>query len=89
MTQEFILEAARTALMLTLKLSLPILLVGMVIGVLVSLFQAVTQIQEVTLTFVPKLLAVAAAVAVLLPWILGSLTGFFRQAFLQIPNITR
>jgi len=89
MTQEAILEIARNTLMVTLKLSMPILLVGMVVGVLISILQAITQIQEVTLTFVPKLLAIMATLLLILPWMLSTLIAFFNQSFLQIPNITR
>lgn len=89
MTQEAILEIARNTLMVTLKLSMPILLVGMLVGVLISILQAITQIQEVTLTFVPKLLAIMATLLLILPWMLSTLIAFFNQSFLQIPNITR
>ncbi|MCX6382257.1 MAG: flagellar biosynthesis protein FliQ [Armatimonadetes bacterium] len=89
MTQEAILEIARNTLMVTLKLSMPILLVGMIVGVLISILQAITQIQEVTLTFVPKLLAIMATLLLILPWMLSTLIAFFNQSFLQIPNITR
>ncbi len=89
MTQEMILEIARNTMIVTLKLALPILLVGMIIGVLISIFQAITQIQEVTLTFVPKLLGIIATLMLILPWMLSTLIAFFNQTFLQIPNITR
>lgn len=89
MTQEMVLEIARNTLLVTLKLSMPILLVGMVVGVLISIIQAITQIQEATLTFVPKLIAIMATVLLILPWMLSTLIAFFNQSFLQIPNITR
>lgn len=68
-------------LVISLKLALPILLFGLVAGVLVSLFQAVTQVQEFTLTFVPKLLAVVAAMAIFGPWMLTSLVNYFHQTY--------
>ena len=64
MTDRDVLEAGRSVLMITLKLALPVLLFGLVAGVTVSILQAVTQIQEFTLTFVPKLLAVVTALAI-------------------------
>ncbi len=89
MTQEMIIEIARNTLVVTLKLSMPVLLVGMVVGVLISIVQAITQIQEVTLTFVPKLIAIMATLLLILPWMLSTLVAFINQSFLQIPTITR
>lgn len=67
--------------MMTLQIALPILMAGLVAGVLVSIFQAVTQIQEFTLTFVPKLIAVIGALVVFGPWMLGALMDFFVRMF--------
>ena len=89
MTQEMIIEIARNTLVVTLKLSMPVLLVGMVVGVLISIVQAITQIQEVTLTFVPKLIAIMATLLLILPWMLSTLVAFINQSFLQIPTISR
>jgi len=62
-------ELVRTSLMLALVISAPMLLIGLVVGIIVSLIQAVTQIQEQTLTFVPKITAMVAAAVFLMPWI--------------------
>jgi len=86
MSSQEVLEAGRTMLVVTLQLSLPLLLFGLVAGVLVSIFQTVTQIQEYTLTFVPKLLAVVAALALFGPWMLASLVHFMHYAFDHMPR---
>jgi len=62
-------DLVRQALMLALVVSLPMLVIGLTVGVVVSLFQAVTQIQEQTLTFVPKIVAMVAAAILMMPWI--------------------
>ncbi len=76
MNETEIIEMCREAIMVMLRISGPILLVGLVVGVVVSLFQAVTQIQEVTLTFVPKMLAIFVVTILLLPFMLSTLKGF-------------
>lgn len=86
MSSQEVLEAGRTMLVVTLQLSLPLLLFGLVAGVLVSIFQTVTQIQEYTLTFVPKLLAVVAALTLFGPWMLTSLVHFMHYAFDHMPR---
>lgn len=73
-------------LLMLLKVSAPMLLVVLVVGVLVSVFQAVTQINEATLTFVPKLLAAVAVMAVAGPWMLISLVDYLRSMLLAIPS---
>lgn len=65
-----VIDISRAALLMTLKLSLPLLAVGLVIGLMVSLFQALTQIQEQTLAFIPKILAVVATLIFLMPTLL-------------------
>ncbi len=72
-------DRTRRALLISLELSLPVLVVGMVIGFLISLLQAVTQIQEQTLSFVPKVLAMAAALFLALPWMLTVLADYARE----------
>ena len=72
-------DMTRRALVITLELSLPVLLVGMVVGFLVSLLQAVTQIQEQTLSFIPKILAVAATIFLTLPWMLNVMVDYTRE----------
>ncbi len=80
-------DMTRRALVISLELSLPVLVVGMVVGLLVSLVQAVTQIQEQTLSFIPKILAVAATVFLTLPWVLNVLVDYTREIFLGLRNV--
>jgi flagellar biosynthetic protein FliQ len=86
MTPEFVIGFARQALETTLILALPMLGLGMAVGLLVSIFQSVTQIQEMTLTFVPKILAVMLGMVVFGPWILNKLIFFTEEIFKNFPN---
>jgi flagellar biosynthetic protein FliQ len=88
MTERDVLDIARQCLALTLQLSLPVLLFGLVAGVVVSIFQAVTSIQEFTLTFVPKLLAVILALAIFGPWMLSLAVNFTVRVFTHMPPVT-
>lgn len=81
------LELARRAILMALQLSLPILTISLVIGVLISLFQAVTQIQEQTLTFVPKLIVLSLSLIVLGPWILHTLVQFTAGLIASLPHV--
>lgn len=76
MSAEFVIQLAGQAVYLVLKASAPMLLAGLVIGLLVSVFQATTQIQEQTLAFVPKIVGVLLAMLLFGPWILTSLVDF-------------
>lgn len=87
MTEAMIIEMGRNALTMTLILSLPLLAVSLVIGLVVSLFQAITQIQEVTLTFVPKILGVILVTALLGPWMFQQLITFTTNLFDIIPRL--
>ncbi len=78
------LDIGRYALMTALAMAAPVLLVGMVMGLAVSLFQAVTQIQEQTLSFVPKMLAMGLAVILFMPWISMRLMEFAKAMFHSI-----
>ena len=86
MTPEFItgyfMEAIRTAILL----AGPMLMVGLVVGILVSMFQAATQINEMTLVFVPKMLGVALALLVFFPWMLRVITEFAQSLFMNLPQ---
>ena len=73
-----VLDVGRNAIWLTLQLSAPILIVGLIVGVAIGLMQALTQIQEATLVFAPKILAIFAALLVFLP-LMGALMGGFMQ----------
>lgn len=71
---------------ITLILSLPMLLVGLVVGLMISIFQATTQINEMTLTFVPKILAVVIVIIFTMPWMLNMLIDFTTKIFNMIPT---
>jgi flagellar biosynthetic protein FliQ len=86
MTEGQVLEVGRQALWVLVQIALPVLIFGMVAGVLVSLFQAVTQIQEVTLTFVPKMVAVAVALVIFGPWMLATMVAFMVRLFSFVPR---
>jgi flagellar biosynthetic protein FliQ len=87
MTPQMVVEIGREALTVTLLIAAPMLGFGLVVGVVISIFQAVTQINEMTLTFVPKILAVAAALLIFLPWIISTITDFTRHMFALIPTL--
>ncbi len=71
---------------ITLTLSLPMLLVGLVVGLMISIFQATTQINEMTLTFVPKILSVIIVIIFTMPWMLNMLMDFTTRIFNMIPS---
>jgi flagellar biosynthetic protein FliQ len=89
MTSEFIVGIMAETIKVTLLISAPALLVGLVIGVGVSLFQAVTQIQEMTLVFVPKIVGVMITVVIVLPWMINLLVSFTHNLFTNIPMYIR
>jgi flagellar biosynthetic protein FliQ len=84
-TPEFVVGFARQSIELTLMISLPLLGVGLGVGLLVSIFQAATQIQEATLAFIPKILAMFVALLFAFPWIMDKLLTFTREIFLNLP----
>ncbi len=84
-----ILALGKDSIMLALMLSAPLLIVGMAVGIFIALFQAVTQIQEMTLTFVPKIFAVMMALMFFSSWMLIKLTDFTRDLFIRIPEFIR
>jgi len=75
------------ALEVTLLLAAPMLLVALVVGLLVGIFQAATQINEMTLSFIPKLIAMAATMAIAGPWMLKLIVGYTRELFESIPGL--
>jgi len=89
MTPELVVEVAQKAIKVTLMVSLPVLGIGLIVGVLVSVLQAATQIQEMTLTFVPKILSILVGLLFLLPWIMHQVTGFAIEIITNLPNYTR
>lgn len=87
MTDTAVIEIALRMMTVATKVSAPILITSLAIGLMISLFQSVTQIQEVTLTFVPKLAGVAVVILVSGHWMLGQLVSFTHQLFEMIPRL--
>jgi flagellar biosynthetic protein FliQ len=87
MDQDVVITLVTGALQLALKVALPLLGVGLVIGLAVSVFQAVTQIQEQTLSFIPKVLALAGVLVVGGPWMLNQLVAYTQDLWLSIPQM--
>ncbi|HHL39409.1 MAG TPA: flagellar biosynthesis protein FliQ [Deltaproteobacteria bacterium] len=89
MTPEFVTSIGRQTVEVVLMVSGPVLLVGMVVGLAISIFQSVTQIQEMTLTFVPKIIAVFIALLVLFPWMMDVMVSFTEGLIVNIPEYIR
>jgi flagellar biosynthesis protein FliQ len=89
MTVEFIADLATRALWVTLLVSGPILGLGLAVGVAVSIFQAVTQIQEMTLTFIPKIIAIFIAILIFGKWMLLVLLNFTSNLWVNLPNYVK
>jgi flagellar biosynthesis protein FliQ len=87
MTPETVMTIGQRALEITLLLSAPLLLTALVVGLLVGVFQAATQINEMTLSFIPKLIATAAVLAIAGPWMLKLLVSYTRELFESIPGL--
>ena len=86
MTQDAILDLVRNALMTVILVSAPPLLMGLAVGVIVSIFQTITSIQEPTLAFVPKILAVLLALIIFGPFMLSTLSDYFIDLLQNMPN---
>ncbi len=87
MTPETVMTVGSRALEMTLLLAAPLLLVALVVGLLVGIFQAATQINEMTLSFIPKVVAMAATLVVAGPWMLKLIVGYTRELFESIPQL--
>jgi flagellar biosynthetic protein FliQ len=87
MTPETVMTMGRHAMEVTLMVAAPLLLVALVIGLIVSIFQAATQINESTLSFIPKLVGVFVALVVAGPWMIGVMTDYMREIFGGIPGL--
>jgi flagellar biosynthesis protein FliQ len=85
--QDVVISLAMQAMSLALKIALPLLLAGLVVGLIVSIFQAVTQIQEMTLAFIPKIVAIGAVLVVMGPWMLGQIVTYTEQLYNGIPGL--
>lgn len=87
MSSDTVVSLGTDAMTLALKIGLPILLAGLIVGLLVSVFQAVTQIQEQTLTFIPKILATIAVIVIAGPWMLDQMVLYAHDLYAAIPEI--
>jgi len=88
-TPEFVTGVGRETINLILLISAPVLFAGMAVGLVISIFQAVTQIQEMTLSFVPKIITVLLVLLALSPWMMEVLVKYTSQIFTNIPNYIR
>jgi flagellar biosynthesis protein FliQ len=87
MTPDTIMAIGSRALEMTLALAAPLLLAALLTGVLVGAFQAATSINEMTLSFIPKLIAISVTIAIAGPWMLKTLVGYTRELILSIPGL--
>ncbi|MBU8869854.1 MAG: flagellar biosynthesis protein FliQ [Gemmatimonadales bacterium] len=87
MTPEAVIEIGEQAMRTVILVSGPMLVSGMVVGLVISIFQAATQINEMTMTFVPKILTVFIVLILSLPWAIGLLTGFTESMFARIASM--
>jgi flagellar biosynthetic protein FliQ len=87
LNQDTVTQLAIHAMTVTLEVSAPFLISGLVVGLLVSIFQAATSIQEVTLSFIPKILVTGVVILVAGPWMLGQLVAYTQQLFESIPSL--
>jgi flagellar biosynthesis protein FliQ len=85
-SEDQVLNIGMDAIVVALKVALPVLLVGLLVGFAVSIFQAVTQIQEITLTFIPKILAMVAVIVVAGPWMLDQILSYTAELWGSIPT---
>jgi flagellar biosynthetic protein FliQ len=86
-TTDTVIQLTMSAIELALKVALPLLLVGLAVGLVISVFQAITQIQEQTLTFIPKILATIAVLVIGGPWMLDQLLQYTTELWLSIPDM--
>jgi flagellar biosynthesis protein FliQ len=89
MTPETVTSLMAEAIKITLIVSAPMLILGLVVGLAISVFSAVTQIQEMTLTFVPKIVIVLLALMISMPWIIEKLVTYTTNLFASIPTLIR
>jgi flagellar biosynthetic protein FliQ len=87
MTPEMVVQLARRSFEATLLLSAPLLMFSLVVGLAISIFQAVTSVNEATLAFVPKIVAVMVAMIVFFPWMMSYMSDFTREVYGMIPNM--
>ena len=88
-TMDLAVELGRQALMVAFLISAPVLITGLVVGIIISILQAATQVQEQTLSFVPKILAMTLALFIFMPWMLRTLVAFTKTLILSMPQYIR
>ena len=89
MSGDMAIQIGRNALAMVMMVAAPMLILGLLVGIMVSIFQATTQIQEQTLVFIPKIIAVFVAILVFGPWMLSILVDYTREIFLNLPAMVR
>ncbi len=89
MSNDLAIQIGRDALTMVMLIAAPMLGLGLLVGVLVSIFQATTQIQEQTLVFIPKIIAIFVAILVFGPWMLSLMVDYTREIFINLPNMVR
>ncbi len=89
MTEATVTELARQAMLVSAQLAGPVLALALLAGIVVSILQAVTQVQEMTLTFIPKIIAAALGILLFGPWMLRTLVNFTARLFTELPYIAR
>ncbi|WP_371371248.1 flagellar biosynthesis protein FliQ [Sporomusa aerivorans] len=89
MSGDMAIQLGRDALAMVMMVSAPMLILGLTVGIMVSIFQATTQIQEQSLAFIPKIIAVFVAILVFGPWMLSIIVDYTREIFLSLPNMVR
>ncbi len=89
MDMQYVIALGRQAIYTTLLVSAPMLILAMIVGLAISILQAVTQVHEMTLTFIPKIVAVAVALVIFLPWMMTTIVGFTSQLLATIPMLAR
>ena len=87
MNEDVVINVSMQAMQLAFKIALPLLLVGLAIGLVISIFQAVTQIQEQTLTFIPKIVGMGVVLVVAGPWMLDQVVSYTHQLYSEIPTL--
>lgn len=89
MTEDVVLSLGRDAIWTTVLLASPLLVSALIVGLVVSIVQAVTQINEATLTFIPKMLAIVIVMVILAPWMTQMITSYTTELFTSLPNYVR
>ena len=89
MTPEYVISVGREAMQVAFLLAAPPLITALVVGLVISIFQAVTQIQEMTLAIIPKMVGVLLALMITFPWLLTTITTYTTNVFNSIPNVVR